>query len=109
VDALDRLSLLPFVAVAESGDDVQPLLPRELAGLDHVAQAGAVDRDRLLDEGLLAGLDAGPEVERPEGRRRAAQAGVARPDHVLVGVEPDELLAVRHLHPPPPPLSPPSP
>src|SRR6185369_630294 len=55
-------------------------------------------RDRLLDERVLARLDALAQVQRPERRRGAEQDDVAARDHTLIGVEAEEDVVGRHLH-----------
>ena len=87
VDALHRLALGVVVAVAEAGAEAEVLLLGELGGLDHRRDAGDVHRDRLLAEDVLAGLDRGAEVQRPEARRRAEQHHVDALEELLVAVE----------------------
>ena len=71
VDALHRFEVAGLVAALGAGHDRQVLLLGLLGGGQHLADAGAVDADRLLGEDVLAGGDGGFEVDRPEaGRRR---------------------------------------
>ena len=58
-----------------------------LHGLDELAQAGAVDGHRLLDERVDALLDRVGQVDRPEVRGRGQEHHVDLVDHLLVGVE----------------------
>ena len=50
--------------------DAQPLLFRELVGLEHRAHARGIDGDRLLGKDVLARFDRRREVHRTESRRR---------------------------------------
>jgi len=62
------------------------------------ADARRVDRDGLLEEDVLARLDGRLEVQRPEARGRRQDHHVdAALDHLLVGVEADERVAVVDL------------
>ena len=74
VDALDRLAFGLVVAVAVAGAEAEVLLLRELRGLEHRCDAGDVHGHRLLAEDVLAGLDRGIEMQRPEARRACRAA-----------------------------------
>ena len=94
VHALDGLEVAGVMAVERAGNQAEPLLLDLLVRLEAAAHAGAVHRDRLLGEDVLAGRDGRLDVIGPETRRR-------RQDHVvdvgreqlLVGVEPDEAVS----------------
>ena len=78
VDPLHRLAEAVVVAQAQAGDDRQVLLLRPASQVASTrADAGRIDGHRLLGEDVLAGLDRGLEVQRPEVRRRAEQHHVA--------------------------------
>ena len=78
VDPLHALDVAGLVPALGAGDDGQVLLLGLLGGRQHLADAGAVDADRLLGEEVLAGLDAASMcigrkpggVARITGRRR---------------------------------------
>ena len=96
----DGLAEAVVVAQAEARDDRQALRLRQLAALQHRADARGIDGDRLLGEDVLAGLDRGPEMQRPEVRRRAEQHHVdTAVDELLVGVEADEAVVGRRRRP----------
>ena len=88
---------LPRLAVAahQADADLEVLLLRLFAQGQHPAGRRAVDRDRLLHEGVDALLDRVAEVDPAEGRRRGEDDDVARLEAVhrlLVAVEADELV-----------------
>ena len=64
-----------------------------------LAQAGAVDGHRLLDEGVDPLLDGVGQVERPEVRRRGQEDEVDLVDDVLVGVEAGVLAILGDVDP----------
>ena len=68
VDPLQALDVAGLVAALGAGDDRQSLLVGFVIGGQHLADAGAVDGDRLLGEQVLAGLDRGLDVLGPEAR-----------------------------------------
>ena len=71
VDALHELEVPRLMAALRARDDGQALLRGQLGRGDDRADADRIDGDRLLHEDVLAGLDGGLEVDRPEaGRRR---------------------------------------
>ncbi len=71
MDAFHRLEVAGLVPALGAGDDAQVLLLGFFVGGQHLADAGAVDGDRLLGEDVFAGVDGGLDVDRPEaGRRR---------------------------------------
>ncbi len=94
VDPLHALDVAGLVAALGAGDDRQALLVGLLIGGQHLADAGAVDGDRLLGEEVLAGLDRGLDVQGPEAGRRRQHHQVAAVDHLLIGVEADEAAVV---------------
>ena len=88
VDALDRREVFGLVAPLRAGDDAELLLRRRFVGGEHRADAGRIDRHRLLGEDVLAGGDRGGEMHRAEaGRRRQDHEVDVRREHFLVGVE----------------------
>ena len=94
VDPLQAFDVAGLVAALGAGDDRQSLLVRLFVGGQHLADAGAVDGDRLLGEELLARLDGGLDVLGPETWRRRQHHQVAAVDHLLIGVEADEAAVV---------------
>ncbi len=50
-----------------------PFFSASSPGGNHPPAAGRIDRDGLLDEGVLAGFDGGLQVQRPKQRRRRHQ------------------------------------
>src|SRR5262249_55353599 len=99
-DPPDGLAEAFIIAHAQAGDDRQALRLRPLAGGQDGADAGRVDGDGLLGEDVLAGLDRGREVDRPEVRRGAEEDDVdAAGDDLPVGVEADEAAPRRHVDP----------
>ena len=73
VDALHRLEVALLVAALRAGDDAEAFFFAASVGRQHRADAGAVDRDRLLGEDVLAGGDGGLEVQ--SAGSRAASPG----------------------------------
>ena len=68
------------------------------AAIGHL-DAGHVERDRLLDEDVLAGVDGGLEHDGMEMRRAGDHHHVdVALDHLLVGVETDEAMLVIDDH-----------
>src|SRR5690606_33616971 len=53
-NAFDRLTHAEVVAPAETRDEVEAFVFGHLHRLEHVAAAGAIDRDRLLAKNVLA-------------------------------------------------------
>ena len=87
------------VAQAKARDDRQVLLARLLACRQNRAHPGGIDRDRLLGENVLAGVDRGPKVLGAKVRRLGQQYDVdAGVDQLLVGVEADEAALFRDIH-----------
>ena len=72
-DGLVRLAVLPVVAHLGAGGDDKALLLGELAGGYDSAAAGRIDRDGLLDEDVLTGVDGCLKVQRAEQRRSRHQ------------------------------------
>src|SRR5512135_1066760 len=85
------LDVAGLVLALGAGDDGQVLRLGLLVRLEDLADPGAVRADRLLGEDVLAGLDRGGDVQRPEagrgGQDHQVHAGV---NHFLEGVEADE-------------------
>ena len=70
-----------------------------LARFDDAPHAGRIDRDRLLDEGVLAFFDGVRQMLRPKMGRLGQQHDVdVAVDHLLVGVEAGEHMARLDLH-----------
>ena len=91
VQALDGLDVRRLVAALGAGRDAQALLLGVLVGLQHLADAGAVDADGLFGEEVLAGGHGCLDVQRAEaGRRRqddVVDVGIV--DDLFVGVQAD--------------------
>ena len=68
MDPLHALDVAGLVAALGAGDDGQVLLLGLLGGGEDLADAGAVDGDRLLGEDVLARLDGRLDVHRAEAR-----------------------------------------
>ncbi len=97
VNALKRLPFTFVITVAETGDDAEPLPLGLGAGRHHAAHPGSVDGDRLFSEYMLACPHRGLDVHGPKMRRRTQQYGVHPTiNHLLIGVEADELLVAWH-------------
>ena len=75
VDPLHALDVAGLVAALGAGDDRELLLLGLLVGGQDLADAGAVDGDRLLGEDVLAGLDGRLEVR---GRKPGGVARITR-------------------------------
>src|SRR6185312_9260754 len=98
VDALHRLALAEVVAVAEAGTNAEVPFLGEAGGGDNRTGSRGIDGDRLLAEDVFAGLDGGPEVNRPEAGRRAQQHDIdAAAEQLLVAVEAVEAAFRRHI------------
>ena len=100
VDLLDGLFQRLVVAAHQAAGDLEVLLLGLLAGLEHAADAGGVDGERLLHEHVAALRHGVFHVDRPEGRGRGQQhdaAGADAVDGLLVGVEAEELAVGRHV------------
>ena len=83
-----------------AGDDGQALGPGDLAGRDDGTGSDRIDGHGLFDEAMLAGLDGGGEVQRPEGgRRRHHDVVAAAGDDLAVGVKAVEAALRRKLEP----------
>ncbi len=89
-----HLDVAGLVAALGAGDDRQPFLVGLFMGGQHLADAGAVDGDRLLGEEVLAGLDRRLDVLRTEAGRGRQHHQVAAVDDLLIGVEADETAIV---------------
>ena len=100
VDLGDGLAQRLGVAAHQPAGDLEALLLGLLAGLDHPANAGAVDREGLLHEHVAALADGVLQVRRPEAWR-GGQDDHARPveavDGLLVRIEADELAILGDL------------
>ena len=92
-----RFEVAGLVAALGAGDDRQALLVGFFVGGQHLADAGAVDGDRLLGEEMLAGLDRGLDVLGPEARRGRQHDQVAAVNDFLIGVEADEAAIVGNV------------
>ena len=99
LDALHHLEVARLVTPLRAGDDGEVLLLREVGRGDDRPDADRVDRDRLLHEDVLAGVDGGLEVDGPEARRRRRddQVDVGERADLLVVVEAREAAVRRHL------------
>ena len=87
------------VSPAEAVDQREVLGLGVLARLKILAQAGAVDGHRLLDERVDAFLDGIGQVKGPEVRRRGQEDQVDLVDDVLVGVEAGVLAILGDIDP----------
>ena len=94
MDPLQALEVAGLVAALGAGDDRQVLLLGLLVGGQHLADAGAVDGDRLLGEECLPALIGGLDVLGPEARAGSPAYQVAAVDDLLIGVEADEAAVV---------------
>ena len=89
---LDGLDVRGLVVPLQAHPDPQVLLLGLGGGGQHLPDTRGVDRDGLLHEDVLARLDGGFELQRAEARRRREDDQVdPTVDHLLEGVEPDEL------------------
>jgi hypothetical protein len=81
-----------LVAALGAGGGSELLLVGLVEGLEHGADAGAVDTDGLLGEHMLAGVDRLGDVERAEAGRRGQDdiVHIGAVDDLLVGVEAPE-------------------
>jgi hypothetical protein len=77
-----------------AGDDGQFLALGLLIGGQDLADTGRVNAHWLLGEKVLASLDRGLDVPRPEARGRGQHHQVAAIDDLLIGVEADETAVV---------------
>ncbi len=90
--ALHGFQVRGMVAALRAGDDPEAFLLRELRGGDHGLVARGIDAHRLLGEHVLARLDGGLEVHRPEARRGCEDHVVrVAGNHLLEGVPAREL------------------
>ena len=98
VDPLDRRDVLGLMPALRADADAKALLFREFIRREHGPDAGRVDRDRLLGEDVLARVDGGRQVCRPETGWRGEDdvVDVGRQDF-LVGVEAGERPVVGDL------------
>ncbi len=87
-DLLHGLAAGAVVAPAEAVDDARGSSPwRPCTASNELAEAGAVDGHRLLDERVDPFLDGVGQVDRPEMRGRRQEDDVDLVDDLLVGVE----------------------
>ena len=85
----------------QAAGDLEILLARLLAGLEHSANARRIDGERLLHEDVAALGDGVLQVNRPEGGRRRQDhdpAGRHQVDGLPIGVESDELPLRGNVH-----------
>ncbi len=102
LDAAQQFVARVAVPAHQADADLEVLLDRLGAELEHLPGGRAVHRDRLLHEDVEALLDGVLEMQPAEGRRRGQDDDVARPEHVhrlLVAVEAEELVVVLDRHP----------
>ena len=92
---LDPRQLAPKLGAGHHG---QTFRGRLLRGRQHRPHTHRIDANRLLEEAVLAGLDAGREVGRAKMRRRAVEHDVdIGVDQLLERVEPRVAAVVRDL------------
>ena len=99
LDALQRLEVPGLVAALRARRDAEPFRPGLVGEGEHLADARAVNRDRLLREDVLARSDRRLEMRGAE-TRRGGENDVVRVgrEHPPIGVEADELPLLRHVH-----------
>ena len=70
LDAFDGFEVAGLVAALGAGPNAELLLFGQLLGLEHLADAGAIDADGLLGEQVLAGVDGRFDVPGAEAGGR---------------------------------------
>ena len=100
VDALHGLEVAGLMAALGADADGDPLGFRLLISGEHGADAGPVHRHRLLGKDVLARGHGGLQKRRAESRRRGQDdvVHVVKRQHLLVGVEADELAVRGHVY-----------
>ena len=100
VDALQGLEIPGLMAALCADADGDPLALRLVVSREHGADAGAVHRHRLLGENVLACRHRRLQKRRAESRRRGQDdvVHVIERQHLLVGVEADELAVRGHVY-----------
>ena len=98
MDPLDGLLLRELIAIAEPRDEDRALLLSLVTCRPDSTQPGAIDRDRLLDEEVLARVDGSLDVQRTEVRRGRQEDDVTVVDDALIGVKADELVLRGDVH-----------
>ena len=91
LQAFDVSRLMPALG---AGDDGKSLPGGFVVGGQHLADAGAVNRDGLLGKEVLAGLDRRLDVLGTEAGRGRQHDQVAAVDDFLISVEADEAAIV---------------